>query len=299
MASVATRALSVWLRVLMKPRVATAERARARMARPKGDPEPPASLRRRHLVTVRTVEGFPCYTVALRSVTAPAKALVYLHGGAYVSEIVRADWRFISRLADAGCQAEIPIYGLAPQHTYRDAFPAITAVHRALLDRFDPHAVFWAGDSAGGGLALAVTQTLPTAGLAPPARLILLSPWLDITMSNPGIAQIAPRDPWLSPAGLIECRRAWAGGDDPRDPRLSPINGPLDGLPPLDLFTGTAEIFRPDVRLLAQRATDAGIPVRLTEADGAFHVYPLAPVPEARTAIDSIVHAVAEPAPTR
>jgi acetyl esterase/lipase len=90
MASVATRALSVWLRVFMKPRVATAERARARMAKPKGDPEPSASLRRRHLVTVRTVEGFPCYTVAPRSAVIPGKALVYLHGGAYVSEIARA-----------------------------------------------------------------------------------------------------------------------------------------------------------------------------------------------------------------
>jgi acetyl esterase/lipase len=299
MASVPMRVLSVWLRVCMKPRVATAERARARMAKPKDNPEPPASLRRRHQVSVRTVGGFPCYTVTPRSVTTPARALVYLHGGAYVSEITRAHWRFISRLADAGCQAEVPIYGLAPQHTYRDAFPAITAVHQALLDRFDPQAVAWAGDSAGGGLALAVAQTLPDAGLAMPARLILLSPWLDITMSNPGIAEIAPQDPWLSPAGLMECGRAWAGGDDPHDPRLSPINGPVDGLPLLDLFAGTAEIFRPDIRLLAQRATDAGIPVRLTEAGGAFHVYPLAPVPEARIAIDSIVHALAGLAPTR
>ena len=99
MASVPMRVLSVWLRVCMKPRVATAERARARMAKPKDNPEPPASLRRRHQVSVRTVGGFPCYTVTPRSVTTPARALVYLHGGAYVSEITRAHWRFISRLA--------------------------------------------------------------------------------------------------------------------------------------------------------------------------------------------------------
>ena len=295
MASVQMRVLSAYLRVFMKPRSATAERALARMAWPKGDPEPPASLRRRHMISMRTVEGIACYTVTPHAAAWPGQALVYLHGGAYISEIIGSHWRFISRLADAGCHVEVPIYGLAPKHTYREAFPAVTAVHQALLERLDPQAVSWAGDSAGGGLALAVAQTLPAAGLAVPARLILLSPWLDVTMSNPDIIAVAPRDPWLSAAGLIECGCAWAGGDDPRDPRLSPINGPLDGLPPLYLFTGTHEIFNPDIRLLTQQAMRAGITVTLTEADGAFHVYPLAPVPEARTATRSILAALQLP----
>ncbi|MBE8516667.1 alpha/beta hydrolase fold domain-containing protein [Amycolatopsis sp. H6(2020)] len=146
----------------------------------------------------------------------------------------------------------------------------------------------WAGDSAGGGLALAVAQTLPAAGRPLPARLVLLSPWLDITMSNPQIRQVERRDPWLSSAGLIEAGQAWAGGDDPHDPRLSPINGPIAGLPPLDLYIGTADVFHPDTGRLREKAAQAGVAIRLTEVDGAFHVYTLAPVPKARMATHAI-----------
>jgi acetyl esterase/lipase len=281
--------LSVLLRVTRKPALATAERARAEMNKEKADPAPPAGLRRRHLVTVRTVEDFPCYTIAPRSVTKPAKALIYVHGGAFIDQITRQHWRFVSRLVDAGCRVDVPLYGLAPQHAYREAFPFITAVHRHLLDHYPPESVTWAGDSAGAGLALAVTQTLPECGLPMPARLILLSPWLDITMSNPQIRQVEQRDPMLSSAGLIEAGRAWAGGDDPHDPRLSPINGPIAGLPPLDLYIGTADVFHPDARRLHKRAEQAGVAIRLTEVDGAFHVYALAPVPEAHAATQAII----------
>lgn len=269
--------------------MATAERARTDMNKQKADPAPPASLQRRHLVTVRTIEDFPCYTIAPRSVTKPTKALIYLHGGAYIHQITRRHWHFVSRLVDAGCRVDVPLYGLAPRHTYREAFPFITAVHQHLLDHHSPESVTWAGDSAGAGLALAVTQTLPECGLPMPDRLILLSPWLDITMSNPQIRQVEQRDPWLSSAGLIEVGRAWAGGDNPRDPRLSPINGPIAGLPPLDLYIGTADIFDPDARALREQAEQAGVAFRLTEVDDAFHVYALAPVPEARTATKAII----------
>ncbi|WP_327116114.1 alpha/beta hydrolase [Nocardia sp. NBC_01730] len=273
--------------------MATAERARADMNKQKPDPIPPAGLRRRHLVTVRTVEGFPCYTVASRSAAAEsAKALIYVHGGAYIHQITHQHWRFISRLVDAGCRVEVPLYGLAPQHVYGEAFPLVTAVHRNLLDHYPPESVIWAGDSAGAGLALAVTQTLPESGLPMPARLILLSPWLDITMSNPQIRQVEQHDPWLSSAGLIEAGRAWAGGDDPHDPRLSPINGPIAGLPPLDVYIGTADVFDPDARRLREMAEQASVAIRLTEVDGAFHVYALAPVPEARAATQAIIATV-------
>ncbi|MDA1362488.1 alpha/beta hydrolase [Glycomyces luteolus] len=222
----------------------------------------------------------------------PDKALIYLHGGAYIHEITRRHWHFISRLADAGRRVDVPLYGLAPQHVYREAFPLVTDVHRNLLDRYPPESITWAGDSAGGGLALAVTQTLPGTGLPMAARLILLSPWLDITLSNPRIRQIEQRDPWLSRAGLIEAGRAWAGGDDPHDPRLSPINGPMAGLPPIDLYIGTADIFDPDARRLREQAEQAGTTIRLTEVEGAFHVYALAPVPEARVSTRAILAAL-------
>ena len=148
MASLQMRAVAVVLRLAYKPRMATAQRARKRIAGPKGSSEPPAVLRKRHDVSTRLIEGFPCHTVAPRNTTS-ARAAVYLHGGAYIGEIAPQHWALISRLADAGVRVEVPIYGLAPLHTYREAYPLLTAVHRQLIGEFGPSAVTFVGDSAG------------------------------------------------------------------------------------------------------------------------------------------------------
>ncbi len=122
MTSLQMRAVSAVLRLTRKRRMATVDRARERIAAPKGPADPPAKLRTRHDVSSRQVEGFPCHTVAPRGRPAE-RAAVYLHGGAYISEISPQHWALISRLVDSGVRAEVPSYGLAPQHTYRDAYP--------------------------------------------------------------------------------------------------------------------------------------------------------------------------------
>jgi epsilon-lactone hydrolase len=294
MTSLRMRAISVLLRVAYKPRWATAERARKRIAEPKRPSGPPAGLRKRHEVTTREVGGFPCTTVAPRGRRA-LRAAVYLHGGAYVGEISPQHWALVSQLADAGVRVEVPGYGLAPQHTHRQAYPFVTAVYRELLAEVDASAVTLVGDSAGGGLALGLAQTLPEAGLPQPRRIVLISPWLDLTLSHPDLPDVETRDPWLSSAGLHEAARAWAGGDDPTAPRLSPGNGPLTGLAPIDLYVGTREICLPDALQLQQRAAAQGAELDLTVCEGAVHVYPLVPAPEGRAASRAIVASVAAP----
>jgi acetyl esterase/lipase len=286
------RAVAAVLRVTRKPAMATAERARRRLAAPKGPTEPPTSLTRRHDVTHREVEGFPCTTVAPRGRPA-GRGAVYLHGGAYVSAISPQHWALVSRLADAGVRVEVPHYGLAPRHTYREAHPFVTAVYRRLLDDVDAAAVSVAGDSAGGGLALGLAQTLAGAGLPQPRRLVLLSPWLDLTLSHPDLPAVETRDPWLSSAGLRVAAAAWAGGDDPTDPRLSPGGGPLTGLAPVHVYVGTREICLPDALALRDRARVEGAAVELTVCEGAVHVYPLVPAPEGRAAARAIVREIA------
>lgn len=286
MASLQMRAVRVALRLTRKRQMATAERARKRIAAPKGPSGPPARLRKRHDVSTRHVEGFPCHTVAPRGRRAE-RAAVYLHGGAYISEISPQHWALISRLADAGVRVEVPSYGLAPQHTYREAYPFLTAVHRELMADVDASAITLAGDSAGGGLALGFAQTLLGTDLPQPRRLVLMSPWLDLTLSNPDLAAVA--DPWLSRVGLTEAARVWAGGDDQTDPRLSPLNGPLAGLAPVDVYVGTRELCHPDVLLLQERAATAGAELQVTVCEGAVHVYPLVPAPEGRAAAREIV----------
>ena len=130
-------------------------------------------------------------------------------------------------------------------------------------------------------------------GLPQPGRLILISPWLDLTVSNPDLPALEPSDPWLTIVGSVEAGKVWAGGDDPTGPRLSPLNGTLTGLAPIDVYVGTRELCHPDVLLLEERATRAGAELRLTVCDGAVHVYPLVPAPEGRAAARRIVRTVA------
>jgi len=290
MPSIQLRAAAIFLRLTRKRKMNTEARAQARIYGPKADPAPPADLARRHAIEQRTVAGFTCYTVAPRTGTAN-QAVVYLHGGVYIYEITKRHWAFIDRLVtDLGCRVDVPIYGLAPQHTYKDAYPLVTDVYQHLLDHFEPAAITIAGDSAGAGLGLGFTQTLADTPITPPGRLIMLSPWLDVSMTNPGIADIEPNDPRLSSVGLAAAGRAWAGGGDPTDPRLSPINGSMADLPPLEVYIGTHDILLADTRKLRDLASAAGTHVRLHEIDGAFHIYVLAPVPEGRHAVDDIIN---------
>jgi acetyl esterase/lipase len=203
------RAVALYLRVTAKPASSTAERAQDRMRKPKASAQPPAALSRRHDVSVRQVGGFVCWTVLPRGKTATAvRGAVYLHGGACTSEITKQHWALVGALADEASRVEVPLYGLSPQHTYREAYPLVTEVYRQLLERLPAAAVTLAGDSAGAGLALGIAQGLPAAGLPQPRRIVLISPWLDLTLRQPAVRDIAPHDPWLSPAGLVEMGRA-------------------------------------------------------------------------------------------
>lgn len=287
-----SRAVSVYLRLTRKRGMDTAEKARVAMAAPPGEHAPPRALRRRFPVSCRTVAGFPTYTVVpRRGARESGTVVIYLHGGSFFREISRWHWRFIARLAAAGHRVEVPIYPLAPRYTYRDARPYLIEVYRDVVGEFEPARVVVAGDSAGGTLALTLAQSLPETGLPAPARLILLSPCLDMRLSNPEIDRVEAADPWLARPGLLEAGRVWAGGDDLGLPKLSPINGPVDGLPPTDIFMGTHDILHPDARLFAERAGSA---VHFTEVAGGFHVYPLVPVPEAAPAVRAILAAVAQ-----
>jgi len=290
--SLQMRAVAAYVRLTYKKRHATTAGARRLLAAAKGESAPPARLRSRHQVCCRQVAGFDCWTVTPTG-RAGERVVVYVHGGAYVSEIVAQHWGLISRLADAGVRVEVPLYGLAPQHTYREAYQLLEAVYRDLLADVDPSAVTLAGDSAGGGLILGFAQTLAAAGLPRARRLVLIAPWLDITMSNPAIPAVEARDPMLGWVGAVEIGRAWAGGDDPADPRLSPINGPLTGLPPLDVYAGTRDLLLPDMVRLRERAAAEDVTMRLTVCEGAVHVYPLTPTPEGRAAAAAIVNEIA------
>lgn len=285
MASWQMRGVASFVRLAYRRRYATEAAGLRTLARAKGSPAPPRSLTRRFDVHRDTVGGFDVYRVAARP-AADRPVVIYLHGGAYTSEIVTQHWALIGHLAaHTGCDVHVPIYGLSPHHHGLQALEFVTGLVAAAAR--DGRPVYLAGDSAGGGLALLAAQAAP----GDVAGLTLIAPWLDLTMSNPEIDAIEPYDPWLVRAGLRPLAAAWADRLPLDDPRLSPLYGPLDGLPPLQLLVGTRDITLADCRALRDRLP-ASVPLTYHEEPGALHDYPLLPVPEAKAARRAIVEHV-------
>lgn len=151
------------------------------------------------------------------------------------------------------------------------------------------HTVCLAGDSAGGQIALSVALLLrDDCGVVVP-RTVLISPVLDISLTNPLIAAVEPTDPWLGREALLVFAERWRADLSLTDPRVSPLAADLSGLGPLTVLTGTRDILNPDARLLAQKATAAGVTIDYHEHPGLVHVYPLTPTPEGRAARATIV----------
>ena len=212
----------------------------------------------------------------------------YLHGGAYKADFSRFHWHFIERLVDATDALVIaPAYRLVPFATWRDAFDLIVPTYRDYVAAHPEQKVILMGDSAGGGLSLAITELLKAEGRRMPDELVLMSPWVDVAMENPAIAAFSEVDPWLWPDSLRVCGRSWAGGAGVADWHVSPINGDLAGIGHVTLVTGTREVLLPDsLRLFELLDRDAGN--ELIVADGMMHVFPLMPIPEARAARQAI-----------
>ena len=249
---------------------------------------------RRFCVVTETVPGpagdFPAHVLTPRHVE-PRRTVVYLHGGGFVAPIDPFHVRYAARLAQAlGARVVLPDYPLAPEHSWRDSHEAVADLTARWLA--EPEPVVLAGDSAGGGYALAVAVTLRDRALRgdhggpQPSHLLLHSPWVDLTTSTPETESFAVRDTWLF-LGKLRAYAAWWAGtpDDLGRPEVSPALAPLDGLPPALMFCGTRDLLAPGCRLLASRAAGSGWDLTYVEEHDLIHVFPLLPlVPEARRA---------------
>jgi epsilon-lactone hydrolase len=229
--------------------------------------------------------GFPSYTLTRRG-AAPTRTVVYLHGGGFVGPIDPYQVRYAARLASAlGARVVMPDYPLTPEHTWRDAHgPVVDLVERLLASSTEDVTI--AGDSAGGGLALAVALTLRDRGGPQPGRLLLISPWVDLTISTPETHEVTRGDPWLFIGKMQAYAEWWAGSPDELGrPEVSPGLGNLAGLPPALMFFGTRDSLWPGGKLLVRRAEEAGWPLTYVEEPDLIHVFPILPfLPEASRA---------------
>jgi monoterpene epsilon-lactone hydrolase len=219
----------------------------------------------------------------------PGAAILYFHGGGYVTGSARAYRALTSRLARAARARVLSAdYRLAPEHPFPAAPDDALAIYTALLDGGQaPAGLTLAGDSAGGGLALATVLNARERGLELPGRLILFSPWLELGPVPAPVGTADRADPLLPRAGLERWSRLYRAGQPAEDPRCSPgLAGDLSGLPPTLVQYDRGELLAGDATRFAARAQAAGSAVQLQAFDDLWHVFQLfTQLPQARDAI--------------
>ncbi len=212
--------------------------------------------------------------------------LLYLHGGGYFACSPRSHRPITRGLAQGGLRVFAPAYRLAPEHPYPAALEDAVAAYQGLRAS-GARRIVLAGDSAGGGLALALMLKLRALDLPMPDRAVLFSPWTDLAATGPSLKTNNRRCAMFWGDGIARAGAPYIGTADPRDPLISPLYGNMTGLPPLLIHVGEAEVLRDDSTRMAERARAAGVPVDLRIWPVVPHVWQIMPgfIPEARESL--------------
>jgi len=240
-------------------------------------------------VVVREVDANGVPSEWSESVVARGRTILFLHGGGYMVGSKRASRAFAARLAKMTERHVCCIdYRLSPEHGYPAAIEDAVTSYRWLLGQTSADIVV-VGESAGGGLAVALIMCLRDAGLPLPSSAVLISPWLDLAIDGDSAKPGASDDPLVT----VETLRIMAHlyvGENIREPLASPLHGNLKGLPPMLLMAGGVELLRDDSVRFVTRAASAGVSAELFLAPGMAHIWPLI-APDAPEGIEALQRA--------
>lgn len=202
--------------------------------------------------------------------------ILYFHGGSYVAEATRKHWKFIEQLAnDTGATVILPDYPLTPKYTYKDVFKMVVPLYKEIIEKVDTKNLILMGDSAGAGLGLALEEKIGQENLEMPAKTILISPWLDVRLTNPKIDEVQKNDKYLNKDTLKIAGVAYAGEDGIDNYLVNPIDGELSKLKNIIILTGTYDILNPDVHKLKEKAEkeNVGNEITIKEYEQANHIW--------------------------
>jgi monoterpene epsilon-lactone hydrolase len=221
----------------------------------------------------------------------PSRVLLFFHGGGYCSGSIVSHRGMVTEVGRAaGVRTLAVAYRLAPEHPFPSAIEDARSAYGFLLDQgITPLRIAIGGDSAGGGLTLALMTSLRDAGRPLPGCAWLVSPWVDLQMTGASLAEKANVDPLISKSYLEELASAYLAGGDPANPLVSPLNSDLAGLPPLLVQVGSAETLLDDAVRIARRAGAADVRVILEIWPHMIHAWHLwaSQLEEGRRAIAS------------
>jgi epsilon-lactone hydrolase len=218
-------------------------------------------------------------------------AVLYLHGGGYVIGSIATHRDLASRISRAsGARLLVADYRLGPEHPFPAAVEDAVACYRWLLaEGLNPAQMAIAGDSAGGGLTVAALIALRDAGEPLPACAVVMSPWVDLTLTGDSMKERDALDPMVHADTLGSMAAMYLNGADPRQPLASPVFADLRGLPPLLIQVGTSETLYDDATRLAERASAEGVEVTFEPWEDMIHVFQsFSMLPEAARAIARI-----------
>jgi len=278
--------IKLFLRLTLKRR-STVEVLRARGERlSKWMAKLPDDISRKNV----DIDGLPAAWISPE--TDAKTVILYLHGGGYVTGSLESHQMLCADLArEAKARILFPEYRLAPEQPFPAALEDAWKAYRWLLAQgVEAGNIFVAGDSAGGGLGLALTLSLRDGREPLPAGVVCISPWTDLTMSGASHQENAKVEVSLHPDSLRLWAFSYAGAGDLKNPLISPYFAEYAGFPPTLIQVGSQEVLLDDARVVAEKAGSAGVDVTLSVYEGMWHVWHTlgTMLPEGRQAFEEI-----------
>lgn len=201
--------------------------------------------------------------------------ILYFHGGSYMAEATEKHWKFLENIVqETGATIILPDYPLTPKYHYKDVFDMIVPLYEKIeLSINCEEELILMGDSAGGGISLALLEQLSEKNVKIPKKTILISPWLDVRLTNPKIDEIQEYDKQLQKESLKIAGLTYATEEGINSNLVNPIDGDLSKIKNLTIFTGTYDILNPDVHELKEKAEKAGTNIEIKEYEEAGHIW--------------------------
>lgn len=218
------------------------------------------------------IEGRNIFTITPKNVAKSDLKILYFHGGAYMAEAGREHWKFVEKVVnDTGATVIFPDYPLTPKYTYKDVFNMVIPLYKDIIEKVDTNNLILMGDSAGAGISLALAEKMSEEQVDLPSKIILISPWLDVRLTNPEIDEVQKYDKNLNKEGLKLAGVSYAGEDGINNYLVNPIDGNVSRLKNITILTGTYDILNPDVHIFEEKAKKQGTEIEVKEYDKTQH----------------------------
>jgi acetyl esterase/lipase len=257
---------------------------------------PPKYIEKYFNIVSEKIDGFPIHTLISKEIKQDKKRrlIIYMHGGAYLHGPIAIQWRAMGEIAkNSNSDMVVLDYPKAPDYSCIKAIDYSVSVYKKCLNSFPNYEMIFLGDSAGGGLALALFMELRDLEYVLPNKMILLSPWVEVSMSNEMVKDYETKDAMLSKQILIEAGLAYAGELEITDYRVSPIYGNLTDMPITHIYIGGREMLYPDILEFARITKNQGVDVTVHFEPEMQHDWPIIPMlQEAKNTRMDIVHII-------